>query len=228
MTVPATATPTAPAAAAPTPVTVPPVTQPAGAAATPATPPAASPAPVAPATEPKPSLLGDVKPPDGDAPKKEEPAPVKPDYSKLKLPDGSKLQPSDVDAFRAAAEKRGLSPEAAQQELEERSSLVQGYHDSLLAQHQQSVAANRKVIEAHPKFGGANLKATNEAVTQVMERFAPKGLMEEMQSAGFNWNPKVLEMLVNIHEATKTDTFVPSGGTPAIPQPKGLESMYKS
>lgn len=181
----------------------------------------AAPAAAAPAAEPKPTLMGDVK---DTAPKAE---PVKADYSKLKLPDGSKLQAADVDAFRSSAEKRGLSAEAAQAELVERSGLVQGYHDSLLGQHKASVEANRKVIEAHPKYGGANLKATNEAVTQVMERFAPKGLMERIQQAGYHWDPGFLEMLHNIHDATKDDKFVAGKGVVQPPVSGGLESMYK-
>ena len=37
-------------------------------------------------------------------------------------------------------------------------------------------------------IGGANLKATDEAVTQVLTRFAPKGLMGRIQEAGYNWD----------------------------------------
>jgi len=208
-----------PAAAAAGEVKPAPVVAPAPAAAAPA---AAAP----PVADTKPTLMGDVKPPaDAAAPKVEA---VKVDYSKLKLPDGSKLQAADVDAFRSSAEKRGLSAEAAQAELAERSGLVQGYHDSLLGQHKASVDANRKAIEAHPKFGGANLKATNEAVTQVMERFAPKGLMERIQAAGYHWDPGFLEMLHNIHDATKDDKFVAGKGVVQPPQTGGLESMYKT
>jgi hypothetical protein len=196
------------------------VTPPAGAAATPATPPAASPAsPAAPAADAgKASLLEQ---------KGTEAAPVKPDYSKLKLPDGTKLAQADLDAMKAWGEKHNLPAEVVQAALEEKSGAVKSYHDGLVSQHQKTIAENKKRIETHPQFGGANLKATDEGVTQVLNRFAPKGLMERIQQAGYQWDPEFLEFLMNVRTATKDDTFVPSGGAPPAPQPpKGLESMY--
>lgn len=217
-TVPAPVTPAAavpPAAATVTPSSTAPVTPPAGAAATPATPPAVSPAA-------SPSLLGA----DGAAPVAA--APAKPDYSKLKLPDGTKLKPEQVDAFKAAAEKRGITAEAAQAEVDAMSGAVGTYHEGLIKSHQSAVAENRKRVEDHPTLGGANLKATDEAVTQVFTQFAPKGLLERVQQAGYQWDPDFLQMLVNIRASTKSDTFVPTGGMKPQGAPKTLESMYET
>ena len=155
-------------------------------------------------------------------------APVKPDYSKLKLPDGTKLQQADFDAMKAWGEKNNLTPEALQTAIDDRSGALKTYHDGLVTEYQQKVAANRKMVEEHPTLGGKNLKATDEAVTQVLTRFAPKGLMERIQQAGYQWDPDFLQMLMNIRAATKDDTFVPSGGAPNTqPKSKGLESMYE-
>ncbi len=204
---PATATVPAPAPVVPAP-----------AAGAPAAVVPAAPAPVA---DPKAgTMLGaaDVKLPA---------APVKADYSKLKMPDGSMLPATDVESVKAFAEKHNLSPEVAQAALEERSGVVKSYHEGLVKGHQQSVGEWRKAVVAHPKLGGANLKATDEAVTGVLSRFGPKGLMEEIQAAGYNWKPGFLEFLMNVHEATKSDTFVPSGGAPATQPARTLESMYE-
>lgn len=156
-------------------------------------------------------------------------AAAKADYSGLKLPDGSMLPPATLDAVRIFAEKHNLTAEAAQAELEERHGAVKSHFESLVQSHKTKVEEWKKAVQTHPKFGGANLKATDEAVTQVMTRFAPKGLMGRVQEAGYNWDPEFVEFLHNIHEATKSDTFVSGkGATTQPPTPGRLEDMYRT
>jgi len=178
--------------------------------------------------QPKPSgsLLGEAAPKESEKPK--EPAPAKPDYSALKLPEGTLLPATAVDAVKAFAEKHNLSLEAAQAELEERHGTVKAHFEGLVQQHRMQVEKWKETVKAHPKFGGANLKATDEAVTQVFDRFAPKGLKEKVQADGYNWHPEFLEFLHNIHEATKSDTFVSGGRVSTSEFKPDLTAMYKT
>ena len=191
------------------------------------TPPAAAVPPkteaVPPKVEEKPnSLLSD--PADPSKPKPVEP--VKADYSKLKLPDGSLLKPEAVEAVKAFGEKHGLTPEVAQAVLEERASTTKAYHESLVTGHKDTVAGWRKTIESHPVFGGPNLKATDEAISAVVTRYGPKGLMETIQQAGYNWHPGFLEFLHNVANATKDSKFVQGGPKVSKVQYGNLEAMY--
>jgi hypothetical protein len=169
------------------------------------------------------TLLSD--PANPAAPKVEEKQ--KADFSKLKLPDGSLLKPEAVESVKAFAEKHGLTPEVAQAALEDRAGTVKAYHEGLVSEHKGVVAGWRKTIEGHPVFGGANLQATDAAVSSVVNRYGPKGLMEVIQQGGYNWHPGFLEFLHNVAQATRDDKFVQGGGKGSPSKNMGdLTSMY--
>lgn len=199
---------------------------PAAVAPTPA--PAVPPKPeaVPPKAEEKPnSLLSD--PADPAKPKETPPAvAVKADLSKLKLPEGSLLKADAVEAVKALAEKQGMTAEAAQAMIDDRSLATKAYHEGLVSEHKAAVAGWRKTIESHPVFGGPNLKATDEAISAVVSRFGPKGLMETIQQAGYNWHPGFLEFLHNVASATKDAKFVQGGPKVSTVKYGNLESMY--
>lgn len=174
------------------------------------------------------TLLGtEAAKPIAEAPKAEEKPAEKADYSKLKLPEGAMLKPADVDAVKAFAEKHKLPLEAAQSVLDERNGAVKGYHESLLSSHTQQVEANKKLLQAHPVYGGDHLKATDAAMTGIMKRFGSEKLMQQVLAGGFNWNPDFADFLMKVHEATKEDKLVTTNQT-KIPAPKSFEDMYQN
>lgn len=185
--------------------------------ATPATPPPAEAKP-AEATPPAVEEKVSTEP-------KEKPAEAKavPEKYELKLPDGSLLNPAQLEKIALTAKERGLSNEEAQGLVQERHDAVSDFVASLQeAQKKDGPEWKKRVdgyeaeLKADKEFGGERLKANVEMAKRVVARFGDETLMQQLDESGYGSHPGLVKLFAKIGKAMKEDQLVlPGASAPA-------------
>lgn len=146
-----------------------------------------------------------------------------PETYDLKVPDGSPLDPSEVDKIAAFARSRGLSNEQAQVLLEQRhegaSELSRRQAETLTKYRNEW----EQQVRNDPELGGEKFDATLKQTKLVMDRFAPEGskMREILNETGYGNHPEFVRFVASIGKAMSEDK--PFSGAPA-----GGESAPKS
>lgn len=193
------------------------VDEPGGGGAPPAPAPAPTSAP-APAPTPAPTSAPAPAPTSAPAPAPAPtpaptpaPAPVK---YEIKLPDGSPLDPKDIDKVAAYARERGLSNEQAQAILDQRHEAAAGVTQRQTEQFETIKAGWADKTWADPDLGGTNKDATIANVKLVMDKFAPEGsaFRKELEVTGYGNHPEFVRFVNAIGKAMREDKPSPAGG----------------
>ena len=124
----------------------------------------------------------------------------------LTLPEGGRLDQSDLDEFVAMAKDKGLTSEQAQ---------------AVLTEHAQALAAqaDRFLTEtkSHPEIGGAHLEAAQKLANAALERFLPATAPEGqafrsfLTKTGYGNSPAVVLLLSRIGKAMAEDQPIAAG-----------------
>jgi len=197
----------------------------------PVTPSVAPPVEVAPKVEPKvepkpaegKSLLGEAAEKVSEGVTKEAPkegaekaegkpaevAKVVPDKYELKLPEGSALDPAQVEKVALFAKEKGLSQDEAQQVLEQRSDAVADYAKTQMSQFEVTKQGWREQAKSDKEIGGENLDKSMKAAAQVVQKYDPE-LFADMEKSGLGNHPKFLRFLVRVAKDMAPDTFISS------------------
>lgn len=117
---------------------------------------------------------------------------------KFELPKDALVPQAYVDEFTKWAKDNKLSQESATQTLLRDNLTLKKFVDLRTADFQAKLKDGGAAIEKHPVLGGANLAATNERVTALIEKMGSKELMEEFQQLGLNHSVKAMEFLDKI------------------------------
>lgn len=142
----------------------------------------------------------------------------------LKLPEGSPLEPGDVERIAADAAKRGLSKDDAQALLERESSVAA----TVLARQQAQLAGVGakwvEEIKADPELGGQKFDSNVEAARRFVDRFGDDSLKRALETTGLGNHPGFFKLCVKAGKASKEDTLVTSGlrGMPTKKDPAAL------
>lgn len=147
-----------------------------------------------------------------------------PEKYELKIPEGSLLKPEEVDKISAYAKAKGLSNDAAQAILEQRSEAVSEYHASQEAEHKGIVETWAKTSSADKELGGDNFAKNAEIAKRVYTRFGNPVLGEFLDKTGYGNHPEVLRVFYRIGLAMTNDSFVPAGGPAG--ESKGMEELF--
>lgn len=186
---------------------------------TPATPPADAPAtpPVAPApaAAPDTSLTGAGAPTDAPPAKTPETPAAAPETYSLKLPDGSRLDPSRVEKIASLAKERGLSNEAAQEILTREHEAVDQY-----ASAQATVLEKEKErwltdLKADKEIGGDNLNKKVEQASRVVKKFGTPEFSKALNESGLGNHPELVRVFARIADAMGEDNLVLPGAAPS-------------
>ena len=141
----------------------------------------------------------------------------------LELPEGSKLQPADVDKIASFAKEHGLSKDAAQALLERESAVVQQRDEAALAQLAEQSDAWKQEILADKDFGGEKAAETAQLAHDVAKRFGSEVFVSELERTGLGNHPELVRMLARIGKAMAPDKLRGSGVPPGS-QKKSTES----
>lgn len=194
----------------PDPITPPAPVTPQTGAPQPATPPAPPPTP--PATPPQ----GAEKPPQ----------PAVPERYELKLPSGSTLDASVLDARQADYKARGFSQEQAQAELERENSNTAAYVKSQQDKVNQITQTQWPTeIKNDPELGGENYARNAEKAKRVMERFGTDAFKKILEDTGYGNNPEFFRFVKRISDAMSEDQLIiPGSHSPG--QSKSMEDTF--
>lgn len=140
----------------------------------------------------------------------------------LKLPEGSKLTKERVDEIAAFARKQGLSPEVAQQVLENEHNAVIAYEQK--ADDELSRLRDKWVDELKndPQYGGPNFQKTVNIAKRAFDRYATPGLKEFVKSK-FGDNKDLILTFYRIGAQEMEDSLVTSKAPVAQSGPKSVE-----
>jgi hypothetical protein len=177
----------------------------------------------APAADPKPG--SDPAPAADPKDSTEEPkvTPKAPEKYDLKLPDGSPLENSRVEAIAAEARKHDLSNEQAQFVLERESDAVQSYQQSVEAEAAKWVDAAKK----DPEIGGEKFAENVEFAKRAIDKFGSADLKKALDTTRLGDHPELIRFASKIGRAMADDTLVQADpGGPAKKEKTHAERIY--
>ncbi len=187
------------------------------------TPPLAAPPPAGGET-PAPAPAADTPPAEGETPAE---APKPPDYSAITLPEGV-TEGAVYDAFKEAAGKSGLAPEAAQ-------ALVDAVGPKLAEQVKAQLEAPYKAwtetqtawveeIKADPVIGGAKLDENLAMAATALDAFGGQKLREALDFTGAGNNPEVVKAFIQMGKMLTEGKFIP--GSPPPQAKSAAKTLY--
>jgi hypothetical protein len=147
-----------------------------------------------------------------------------PEKYDLKVPEGSLLKPEEVDKVSAYAKAKGLSNDAAQAILEQRSEAVTEFNAAQEVAHKELVTTWAKTSSADKEVGGENFAKNAEIAKRVYARFGSPQLGEFLDKTGYGNHPEVLRVFYRIGQAMTNDSFVPAGGPAG--ESKDMASLF--
>jgi hypothetical protein len=145
----------------------------------------------------------------------------------LKLPENSFLAESVIERMTANARESGLSPEAAQKQLEFLNNEVADANVAFLeslkpggAEWQRNVAEWTTQVRKDPELGGTPEKftATIETAKRVLSEVFPPSVAKFLHESGYGSHPDVIRGLAKIAKMTSEGTFIQ--GHPDAPAPE--------
>lgn len=152
-------------------------------------------------------------------------AAVVPETYDLKLPDGSRLDPSRVEKIASLAKERKLSNEAAQEILTREHEVVEGYATAQQAAYQQQQEAWSTALKADKELGGDNLNKKVELASRVVNRFGTEEFKKALNETGLGNHPELVRVFARVAEKLGEDNLVLPGAAPAA-GPKDLRDVF--
>ena len=147
-------------------------------------------------------------------------------YEDFKTPEGVKLAEGQMDAFKAAAKKAGLSQEAAQASLDMHFDLSKTATDNATTEWNKTVNGWLDQAKADKEIGGAEFDNNLKLAHKALEKFGTDELYALFNDYGIGNHPELIRFVSRIGKAISDDT-VHSGGNPGDNSDKTLEQrMY--
>lgn len=147
---------------------------------------------------------------------------------KLSLPKDSLLDASRVDEIVSDAKERGLSNEAAQENLNRESGAVARFQE---AQSEEVEGIRKDWVEetkADKEIGGEKLKETQELAQRVFTRFGNEALKDIFEETGFGDHPEWVRFVSRIGKAMADDQLEMPGSQAKGGKKSAEELLYPS
>lgn len=129
----------------------------------------------------------------------------------LKVPEGSLLEPADLDRIAAHAAAKGLSESDAQALVDAESKAVAEYSARQLAQLAEEGERWKGAAKVDAEIGGAKFDENIELARRFIDRFGSDDLKRALASTGLGNHPEFVRLCVRAGKAAREDTLVTSG-----------------
>lgn len=143
----------------------------------------------------------------------------------LKAPDGSLLDPADVEKVASLAKEANLTPEVAQKVVEAQDRAVKSYKDRLLADNAKSTAKWVEDLKADKEFGGEKFNESVELAKRGFHAYAGPELIKLMNDTGWGNHPEVVKTFARIGRTLQEGRFV-TGGQPVAVKKSAADILY--
>lgn len=135
-------------------------------------------------------------------------APAAPDYSGLKVPDGSKLDVKRVEEIATWAKERSLDPKVAQDILTREHELVSSVEAARAAEVDGLKDRLLNDLKADKEMGGDKLNSYVEPARRLVDRFGNEAFKSALDQTGLGNHPELVRFLANIAKAVGEDKLV--------------------
>jgi hypothetical protein len=177
----------------------------------------------APATPPTPDKNPPADPAAGDKTPPATPEPAPADYSTVKAPDGSKLDPARVAALTSWAKDKKLPPEVAQDVLNREHEALASYEASQVAALEKQKETWLADLKNDKEIGGEKLNASVEPARRLIDKFGSPEFKKALDDTGLGNHPELVRFVARIAKAVGEDNLVlPSGAGGGAKDPREL------
>ena len=153
---------------------------------------------------------------------------VVPEKYDLSLPENADLTGDYLEQVESYAKELGLSQEQAAQMVERDASLVAGYRDRVLAEHQQEVQGWTDQVKADADLGGINFESTVKHAQSAIERFGDDSFRKVLNESGYGNHPDFVRFVSKIGKAIAEDSTATKAGNMGNPTVRVADKMFPS
>ena len=143
----------------------------------------------------------------------------------LTLPKDSVLDQAHLDAVTSFAKEKGLTPEVAQEIVNQNSALLKSFAENQQKQFEAQLDSWKKAAETDREIGGVSFKENVHLAKQVARRFGTPEFVEGLDTTGFGNHPELVRFLTRIGKAMSNDTLVRPGSN-GMGGKKSLEEVF--
>lgn len=136
-----------------------------------------------------------------------------PDKYELKLPNGSQLQPAEVEKVASYAKERKLTQEQAQDVLNTRSEAVSSYSEAQVSAYNERINSWKAASAADKEIGGVDYGKNVELAHRAMKTFGGDTLMQELEVTGYGNHPEVVRVFARIGKAMGEGRLINPGAS---------------
>lgn len=138
------------------------------------------------------------------------------DYSKIKLPENSKLTTKDLEAAIAQAKKEGRPSDVVQLLINERDAAMKSYETSEAQRMKGESEKWLGELKADKEIGGDNFTKSVENAKRVVDKYMDKEFKEFLDKSGLGNHPMLVRAFSRIGKAFGEDHW--KDGNPPQPQ----------
>jgi hypothetical protein len=129
----------------------------------------------------------------------------------LKLPEKSRFDDAYLKKFTEEVKSKGLKPEDAQKQLDERHGFVNEFMAEKEAAYERQKEGWLETIKTDKKYGGQQLEETAGFAKRGMEAFGSEGLRKILEETGWKYHPEVVKLFADLGRQASDDKLVRGG-----------------
>lgn len=159
------------------------------------------------ATETQTQTQTTPQPEDKQDPQKQTP----PEEYELELPEGSHLQPMDLEEVASFAKEHKLSQEQAQALVVQRDKVINNYIQMTNDKWTEQTKTWVENIKKDREMGGEAFEANAELAKRVIARFGSQELRKALTDTGLGNHPELVRFVINVGKTMSEDVLVQPG-----------------
>jgi len=133
----------------------------------------------------------------------------------LSKPEDSLLSDADMERIASYAKEQGLSKDAAEKLVTDRSKAIDDFHQSNLNDHKELVDKWAAECKDDKEIGGDNYNESVVCAKNAVSRFGSEAFKKQLEDTGFGNNPEVVRVFARIGRAMESDSLVKGGAAQA-------------
>lgn len=152
--------------------------------------------------------------------------PTTPTEYKLKVPDGSLLDPSRVEKIVSYAKERGFSEKQAQELLEREHEVLADFNKSQMEAMNKEANGWVDTIKTDKELGGDAFKENVALANRLVKRFGSEQFVKILNDTGLGNHPELVRFCVRVGKLMSEDKLVLPGAQPGPAKKSTADVLY--